>query len=158
MIEIRDILSVFILSMVPVAELRVAIPMALGLGMNSIEAFIISVIGNMLPIPFLILFARPVISYLEKLRPFRKIMQWVDQKIRKRARNMQTLTFWGLCLFVAIPLPGTGAWTGAGIAAILEMRLKHALPAIFLGVLGAGIVVTLASLGVIHISHVFYGG
>ena len=146
------------MSMLPVTELRVAIPVALGIGMPAIQAFIIAVIGNMLPVPFLILFARPVIAFLEKRRPFIGIMKWINEKIRKKAQEMEKWTFWGLLVFVAIPLPGTGAWTGAGIAAVLEMRLKHALPAIFFGVVGAGIIVTLAAGGVIHISHVFYGG
>ncbi len=135
---------VFLISMLPIVELRGAIPVGI-LGENAlpvIPVVIISIIGNMLPIPFLILFGGKVLKYFasfEKFgKPFRKILEIGEKKVSKLNKSL----FWGLFAFVAIPLPGTGAWTGALISITLGLNLKKSLPPIFLGVLGAGAIIT----------------
>ena len=114
--------------MVPVVELRGAIPRGVIAGLSYPEAFVISFIGNLLPIPFLILFK-------------------LEAKAEKNKEVVLKYEFWGLVLLVAIPLPGTGAWTGALVAAMMDMQLRRAMPAIILGVLIAGIIVTMITFG-----------
>ena len=120
----------FLISLLPVVELRGGIPYGISQGLDPWLAFAASALGNMLPVPFLLLFVR-------------KILHWM-----KRYPRLGRLELVGLCILVAIPLPGTGAWTGALVAALMEMRLKRALPAIYAGVLIAGLLVTLALTGV----------
>lgn len=135
-------------AMVPVVELRGAIPIGVGMGLSYPEAFGISFIGNLLPIPFLIMFTRKVFEWL------RTKNEWLDSfvsrleaKAEKNKEVVLKYEFWGLVLLVAIPLPGTGAWTGALVAAMMDMQLKRAMPAIILGVLIAGIIVTMITFG-----------
>ena len=136
------------MAMVPVVELRGAIPYGVLAGLSVPEAFIIAVIGNLLPIPFLVIFTRKVFEWL------RTKSEWLDSIVRKleaKADQKKDVVlkyeFWGLVLLVAIPLPGTGAWTGALVAAMMDMRLKRAMPAITLGVIIAGVVVTTLTYG-----------
>lgn len=136
------------MAMVPVVELRGAIPYGVIAGLSVPAAFIISVIGNLVPIPFLVVFTRKVFEWL------RTKSEWLDSVVRKleakadsKKEVVQKYEFWGLVLLVAIPLPGTGAWTGALVAAMMDMRLKRAMPAIILGVIIAGIVVTTLTYG-----------
>ncbi len=142
-------LIVFLVSMVPVIELRGAIPMGLyAYDLPIVAVTVISIIGNLLPVPFLVLFGGKVLHWLagfEKLgKPFRKILEIGEKKVAKMNKNAQRALFWGLFTFVAIPLPGTGAWTGSLIAITLGLNLKKSVPPIALGVLGAGaIIVTL---------------
>ncbi len=137
---------VFLISMLPIVELRGAIPFGIygEQALPIVPVVIISIIGNMLPVPFLVLFGGKVLRYFasfEKFgKPFRKILELGEKKVSKLNKSL----FWGLFTFVAIPLPGTGAWTGALISITLGLDLKKSLPPIFLGVLGAGaIIVTL---------------
>ena len=146
------IISTLFISMVPVIELRGAIPIAVAQGMDPWQAMVISIIGNMIPIPFIILFIRKIFKWM------RTKSEWLDGIVTKlenradskadRVRKYEKL---GLYLFVAIPAPGTGAWTGALIAAMLDLRMRSALPMIFLGVCTAGLIVTLLTLGVISL-------
>lgn len=140
-------LAVFLVSMLPIVELRGAIPFGVGLGMDWRLIYLISVAGNLLPIPFIILFFRPVLTFLKKTRIFRPFAEWVHKRSMKKVGNVTKYKMLGLFLFVAIPLPGTGAWTGAAIAALLNMRLKQAMPAIALGVLVAGVLMMGISYG-----------
>ncbi len=140
-------LAVFLVSMLPIVELRGAIPFGVGLGMDWRSVYIISVIGNMLPVPFIILFFRPIINYLKKTRLFGKFAIKLHERSLKKSESVTKYKVFGLFLFVAIPLPGTGAWTGSAIAALLDMRLKDAIPAILLGVLCAGILMMGISYG-----------
>ena len=141
-----------LLSMVPIIELRGAIPYGIANGMGIFICYIICVIGNMIPVPFLILFLRRVITYLKnKGGIFEKPALWLEKKAEKRKGRVLKYEFFGLLMLVAIPLPGTGAWTGALVASMMDMQLKRAVPAIFIGVIIAGIVVTLATFGVISI-------
>ncbi|MBE6713354.1 MAG: small multidrug export protein [Ruminococcaceae bacterium] len=133
--------------MVPIIELRGAIPVAVLLHeLHPLLAFAVSVIGNLLPVPFIIIFIRKIFFWIRKHLP--KLNSFIDrleEKGKSKKDKVLKYGFWGLFIFVAVPLPGTGAWTGALIAAMMDMRLKRAFPSILLGVLAAGIVVTLLS-------------
>ncbi len=143
------IISTFLISMVPVIELRGAIPSGIALGLDAWTVALLAIVGNMLPIPFIILFIRKIFAWMRTKNEYlNRIVCKMEAKADKHKDKITRYEFWGLCLFVAIPLPGTGAWTGALVAAMLDMRLKNAIPAIFLGVVIAAIVVTLLSSGV----------
>lgn len=142
-------LSMFIISLIPFIELRGGILWGHALDIAPLEVFIICVIANCIPIPFVILLARPIFAWLKRFRLFAKIISKIEDTIEKKADKVKASRYemLGLFLFVAVPLPGTGAYTGSLIAALLKMRLKHAVPAIVLGVLSAGLIMTLASMG-----------
>ena len=143
-------LITFLISMVPVIELRGAIPYGvLASGLNPWLVAPLAIIGNLLPVPFILLFIRKIFQWMKRYEKLGKIAIKLEERAAKKNGNVRKSEFIGLLLFVAIPLPGTGAWTGALIAALMDMRLKRALPTIALGVLLAGVVVTLvAALGV----------
>lgn len=144
------IFTTFFISMIPVVELRGAIPVATASGLDLWLAICISVIGNMVPVPFIILFIRKIFEWMRKIsKKLDKVVSVMEQKAEKNRKVVDRYKFWGLFILVAIPLPGTGAWTGALVAAMLEMRLKDAIPAIFLGVVGAGLIVALVTGGVL---------
>lgn len=141
--DVGKYLATFIISMIPVIELRGAIPIGVGLGLTHIEAMAISIIGNMLPVPFIILFIRPIFKWMtRKSEKLGRLAQKLEAKAEGKWDRIHRFQFFALTLFVAIPLPGTGAWTGALIAAVMNMRLRNALPSILLGVLIAGVLVT----------------
>lgn len=142
-------LIMFIISVIPFIELRGGILWGHAMGINPIEVFLICFIANCIPIPFVILLARPAFAWLKRFGIFKKIIEKIENKVEKKADQVKAHKFemLGLFLFVAIPLPGTGAYTGSLIAALLKMRLKHAVPAIVLGVFTAGLIMTLASMG-----------
>ena len=153
---INKILAVFIVSMMPAVELRGAIPFGVSLGLDWREVYLVSVIGNMLPVPFIILFFRPLIEYFEKTKLFGKIASKLKRRTKSKMEGLNKYKMLGLFLFVAIPLPGTGAWTGAAIAALLKMRIKHSFFPILLGVVVAGILMMGISYGFGElISHFF---
>ena len=146
----NPLIYTLLISMVPVIELRGAIPVALANGVSPIPAICVAMIGNLLPVPFIILFIRRILKWLKSRKGrMQRLANWVEAHAAKRIPKVQKYAFWGLVLFVAIPLPGTGAWSGALVAAMLDMRLKKAFPAIMLGVLIAGMIVGLASSGTI---------
>ena len=136
-----DILWSFFISILPVVELRGALPYALAHGINIVLAVPLCIIGNMLPIPFILLFVRRIFNWLKKRKRIKPIVQKMEDKAFRKSENVIKYSVWGLVLFVALPLPGTGAWTGALIAALLDMRIKYALPAIVLGVCIASVIV-----------------
>lgn len=138
----------FLISMIPVVELRGAVPIAYGNGVNIFAAVAVSIVGNLLPVPFIIIFIRKVFAFIRKIIPkLNGAIKRLEERAEKKSETVKKYTFWGLFLLVAIPLPGTGAWTGALVAAMLEMRLKRAFPAIALGVVTAGIVVAFITYG-----------
>lgn len=141
-------IKLIIISMLPIIELRGAIPVGVLLGMPPIEAFLISVVGNLIPIPFVILLGRPIFNWLKKTKLLSKLMEKLEKRIEKKADSVMKKAALGLFIFVAIPLPGTGAWTGALIASMFDMRFKYALPSITLGVITAGIIMTIGSYGI----------
>ena len=135
-------LYVFFCSMVPLIELRGSILIGAGLGLPWYSAFIISVIGNILPVPFILLFIRRILAWMHTTKHFHKVAEWLEKKAHNKSDKVLRYTSLGLVIFVGLPLPGTGAWTGALIAALLDMRMKYSLPAIALGVVIAGFIVT----------------
>lgn len=136
-------LCILIISMIPIVELRGAIPIAmLAMGMPWYEAFLIAVIGNIIPIPFIIWFIRPLFNQLKKIKIFKKIVDWQERKIEKGADKVMKNVKIGLFTFVAIPLPGTGAWTGSMIASFLNLNNKKAFLPVALGVVCAGVIIT----------------
>ncbi len=142
-------LKTLVTAMLPILEIRGAIPVGVASGLDPWLAFAIGLVGNMLPIPILILLTRRVIEWLKKHNMLVKLTAWLESKGSKGAQKVQKYSFWGLFILVAIPLPGTGAWTGALVASLLDMRLKRALPAIAMGVAVAGLIVLLVTYGVI---------
>ena len=136
---------------IPVVELRGAIPAGAAAGLDPWLACVAAVIGNLLPVPFIILLVRQVFDWLRKRPFFAPKIDALERRAHLKGRMVRKYRLLGLVLFVAVPLPGTGAWTGALVAAFLNIRLRHALPAITLGVLVAGGIVTLMTLGVIHL-------
>ena len=146
------LIATFFISMVPIIELRGGLPYGIALGLDYPMALAAAVIGNMVPVPFIIVYIRHVFAWL------RKRSKWWDEKITRlekkahlKGRVVRKYSAIGLCILVAIPLPGTGAWTGALVAAVLDMRLKNAIPSIFLGVCIAAAIMTAVTFGLIHI-------
>ena len=143
------ILMTFLVSMVPVVELRGALPIAQAHGLSQTVAIPVAVLGNLLPVPFIIIFIRKIFKWIRcKIPRLDGMVSRLETRALEKSEKVQRSVFWGLFIFVAIPLPGTGAWTGALIAAMLDVRLKRAFPAIALGVVTAGVVVGLLSHGV----------
>ena len=150
---IGKIITTFFISMVPVIELRGAIPAGTAAGLEVWLATVVSILGNMIPVPFIILFIRRIFDWMRNVSAkFDKIVTYFENKAEKQRSTVDKYKFWGLFILVAIPLPGTGAWTGALVAAMMEMRLKDAIPSIFLGVIGAGLIVALATAGVVNLA------
>lgn len=146
------LIATFFISMAPIIELRGGLPYGIALGLDYPVALAAAVLGNMVPVPFIIVYIRHVFTWL------RKRSKWWDEKITRlekkahlKGRVVRKYSTIGLCILVAIPLPGTGAWTGALVAAVLDMRLKKAIPSIFLGVCIAAAIMTMVTFGLIHI-------
>ncbi len=136
-------LITFAVSILPVIELRGAIPVGSALGLSPLVTFIIAYLGNLLPVPFIVLFIRSIFDWMKrKSQRLGRIAEKFEKRAEAKKGTVEKYKFWGLLLFVAIPLPGTGAWTGALVAGMMNMRLKDALPAIIVGVLIAGILMT----------------
>lgn len=143
------VIYTFLISMVPVIELRGAIPTGVASGLNIWVAIAVSVLGNLVPVPFIILFIRKIFALMRKCSTkLNGLVTKLEDRAAKKSDVVQKYAFWGLFVLVAIPLPGTGAWTGALVAAMLDMRLKKAFPAIAIGVLGAAVIVSFATYGV----------
>lgn len=132
-----------LVSMIPVIELRGGIPFGVALGLTHWEAWLAAVIGNMIPLPFIIVYIRRIFQWMRRNIP--RLDRFVDKletKAHLNGRKVTKFKYLGLMIFVAIPLPGTGGWTGALVAAFLDMPLRRAIPTLFLGVLIAGFLVT----------------
>ena len=138
-------LIVMLMSLIPIVELRGAIPVGAALGLDTVTTFICAVVGNCLPVPRIIFLARPIVSFLKKTRVLGWFARWMERKTEKNRDKIMKRSALGLFLFVAVPLPGTGAWTGALCAALLDLRYRFALPSIVGGVIGAGCVMTLGT-------------
>ena len=138
-------LIIFIISLLPVLELRGGLIAASLLGVEFVKAFIICFVGNMIPIPFIILFIRKFLEFLAKFPVFSPLVDKIINKSEKNKEKILRYEKWGLLIFVAIPLPGTGAWSGALVAGLLNMRMRSALPIISLGVLIAGGIISVIS-------------
>ena len=142
------LLQTFLISMVPVIELRGAIPYGIARGLTFWQAIPVAIVGNLVPVPFIILFIKKIFTWMRAYFPkLDGLVTKLENRALSKTDTVKKYAFWGLFLFVAIPLPGTGAWTGALIAAMLEMRVKDAFPAIALGVLTAGAIVAFVTYG-----------
>ena len=150
-------LCVFFCSMIPIIELRGAIPLGAALGVPFWQTYLISVIGNILPVPFILLFIKGFIGWCSKcpIRFLNKLANWLLEKVEKHRGKVEKYAFWGLTLFVAIPVPGTGAWTGSLVAALIDMKFSRALLSALIGVLLAGVIMTLVSYGVVIFAGLF---
>lgn len=133
--------------MVPLIELRGAVPIGTGMGLPWHWTLIVSIIGNCVPIPFILLFVKAILKWMRgcKIGLFNKISNWLYAKAEKNRPKIEKYAAWGLFVFVAIPLPGTGAWTGALVASVFDMKKLPALLSIFGGVVGAGLIMTIVS-------------
>ena len=136
-------LIIFIISLLPILELRGGLLAASLLGVKLWVALPICIIGNLLPIPFILLFIRKILSLLKKTKLFKGIVEWVERKADSKKDKITKYARWGLFLFVAIPIPGTGAWMGALIADILDIHIKKSLPMIIAGVFTAAAIMTI---------------
>ena len=149
---IKKYLIIFFISMVPLVELRGAIPFSQGFGLPIIQSYIICIIGNMLPVPIIYLFARKVLEWGADKPVIGKFFTWCLDKGHKGGKKLQEKAgkglFVALLLFVGIPVPGTGAWTGTLAASFLDMGFKKSVIAVLLGVLLAGVIMGIASAGV----------
>ena len=149
---ISPFLQTLIMAMAPVVELRGAIPFGLALGLDPMNCFIAAVIGNCIPVPFIILFIEHVFRLMRKMSPkFGALVDKLEQRAAEKSDVVQKYALWGLVILVAIPLPGTGAWTGSLVAALMNIPLRKSGPACVLGVLIAGAVVMAISTGVIAV-------
>lgn len=140
---------IFIVSMFPVLELRGGLIAAKLLGVDLLRAFAICFIGNIVPVPFILLFIRYIFNFLRRFKFFARIIDSLERRTRAKGKNVKKYQEWGLLAFVAIPLPGTGAWTGALIADVFDLRVKKAFPIICLGVFIAGIIMAIVSYGLL---------
>lgn len=140
----RAALTVILTALLPLVELRGAIPVGVALGIGPLQSFLLGLLGSMLPVPAILFLIRPILNYLRDTA----FKGWTEKLISRslmKSGKIQRYGFWGLILFVAVPLPGTGVWSGALIAALLDMRFKLALPAILLGNAIAGFIIMLLS-------------
>lgn len=142
-------LVIFLISMMPILELRLGLVAAKLLGVPFLVAYPICIIGNILPVPFIILFIERILAFLKDHGPIKKFARWIEEKGHKAGAQLQEKyprqLLLGLFVFVAIPLPGTGAWTGSLAAALMGLPLKKAAPPICLGVVGASLIMSLIS-------------
>ena len=146
------LLQTFFISMVPVAELRVGIPYGVSLGLDYHLAALAAILGNLFPVPMIIAYVQQIFRWLRRRNA--RLDAWVsgmEDKAELKGEKVRRYSMLGLCLLVAIPLPGTGAWTGALVAAVLGLRTRNAMPAIALGVLIAAAIVLGVTYGVVHI-------
>lgn len=142
---------VFIISLMPLLELRGGLIAASLLGVKPLVGYIVSIIGNVLPVPLILLFINKILEWMRnsKVKLFRNTAKWLDKKARKNKTKIEKYGYLGLVLFVGIPLPGTGAWTGCLAASVLEMNRKKSFIAVMLGILMASIIMMLLSYGVL---------
>lgn len=142
-------LIVFIISLMPILELRGGLIAAALLGLEAIPSFIICFIGNIVPIPFILWLITPVFNYLKRTKLLSGLVNKLENKAMSKKEKIEKLQYIGLMLFVGIPLPGTGAWTGCLIAALLNMNKKKAMLAAILGVIMAGAIMMILSFGIL---------
>ena len=146
---VGEALLTMLISMLPVVELRGGLPAGVAMGLPIPTAFLAALVGNMIPVPFIILFVRPLFRWVRVHIPrLGGFVARLESRAKEKSVDVSRYQTWGLLIFVAIPLPGTGAWTGALIAAVLNMRLKRAVPVIFAGVVIAGCIITVLTYGV----------
>lgn len=145
--KISPELIAFIVSMLPILELRGGLIAAKLMEIDFFKAFAICYIGNMLPVPFILLFIRKIFNLLKRIPSVERMIDKLEARSLRKADKVEKYRLWGLLIFVGIPLPGTGAWTGALIADLFDIRIKNSLPVIAVGVLLAGLIISALSYG-----------
>ena len=140
----------FVISLFPILELRGGLLAAGALNVNPLIAYVIAIIGNLLPIPFILMFLTPIFNWMKKTKLFKGLVDKLETKAMKNKGKLEKGEFIGLILFVGIPLPGTGAWTGALIASVMGMNKKKAFLAIVIGVFMASIIMMILSYGLLN--------
>lgn len=140
--------TVFIISMIPILELRGGIIAASVLSVPYLRALVICIIGNIIPIPFILLFINKIFQWLKSFQLTRGLVEKMEYRAMGKSDKIQKYEFLGLLLFVGVPLPGTGAWTGSLVAALLGIKLKKAVPAIFLGIILASAIMSFVAYGI----------
>ena len=142
-------LIVFGMSMVPVIELRGAVPYGVAAGLSLLPVLLTAILGNMVPVPFILLFIHKILDWMNTREGFfKRIAEKLEARALSKSDVLEKYAAFGLFVLVAIPLPGTGAWTGALVAAVFRLKWKHAIPAIFAGVIAAGLIMSIVSYGV----------
>ena len=148
-------IAVLIVSMCPFVELRLAIPIGCIAGLPVWECFLLAIIGNLLPVPVIFFLLRPVFNWIRRRPKLAPFAEKIEKKLLSKSDKVTRYAFWGLLLFVAVPLPGTGAWTGTGIAALLDFKPKNTFLSVCLGVLIAAVFVSFVSYGISGIVSIF---
>ena len=144
--------ATFFISMLPVGELRLGLPYGIALGLEYPLALMAALLGNMVPVPFIIVYIKRIFAWLRRHMPrMDALITRLENRANLKGETVQKYGHWGLLLFVAIPLPGTGAWTGSLIAALLDIPTSKAVPVILIGVCIAAMIMTLVTYGVIHV-------
>lgn len=148
-------LWILLLSILPISEIRGSMIYAFaefaGEPIKLVTAYLLSVFGNFLPVPFIMLAFRPLVKWLKTTKLFGRLATWLENRTTKKANQLSTVSAIALMVFVAIPLPTTGAWTGAMIASLLDIRFKYALPAILAGIIISGLIMSLLLAGVLSL-------
>ena len=144
-----DYLYTFLISMIPVAELRASVIFGAAKGLEWYYVLPVSIIGNFLPVPFILLFIKKILIWMKGTERFSRFAKWLEERAIKKSKRVVGYAFFGLVLFVGIPIPGTGAWMGALIASLFGMRMRQAMPAIFVGLLLAAAIMGAASYGAV---------
>ncbi|WP_250160260.1 COG2426 family protein [Caloranaerobacter azorensis] len=142
---LKDELIVILVAAGPVLELRAAIPLGIAMGFTPVQSTILSIIGNLIPVPILLKILKPLFDYLGRTKMFGKIAEWIKQRTLKKSEKVEKYRALGLFLLVAIPVPSTGAWTGCLAAALFDIEFKYSFPAITAGVVVAGLIVFILS-------------
>lgn len=142
---------IFIISMVPILELRGGLLVASLLDVSIVRAIPICIIGNIIPIPFILLFIKQIFKWLKKIKFFKRFIEKLEARAMSKSDSIKKYEFWGLVLFVGIPLPGTGAWTGSLIAALLDIDFKKAILAELLGIAIATVIMSIVSYGLLGV-------
>ena len=143
----HELLLTFGTAMVPVLELRGAIPVGVAAGLPPAVACVVAIVGNLVPVPLIMLLVRRVFDWLRHTAFFGPKIEWLEKRAHLKGRIVRKYRLPGLVILVGIPLPGTGAWTGALVAALLDIRMRHAIPAILLGLVIAGAITTAVTMG-----------
>ena len=148
---LATVLQCAVLAMMPVVELRGALPWAITRGLDPWFSFVLCVLFNMVPVPFILLFLNKILAWMETTRRLSGIARWLKERAHKKSETYYKYEMLGLFLLVAVPLPGTGAWTGALVASVFGLKMKRAIPPIFLGVAAAGVIMLTISLGAVSV-------
>ncbi|MGN0173209.1 MAG: COG2426 family protein [Acutalibacteraceae bacterium] len=158
---VPDYLVIFIISLFPILELRGGLIAAAVLKLKLIPSFAVCFLGNIIPIPFILLLIQKIFKLMKKFKPTYKLAVYFEKKGEKNAKEAESKTFWGkilfLFLFVAIPLPGTGGWTGALVASFMNMKLKYSIPTILVGVLTAGFIMSIICYALPELASQWFG-